>query len=78
MGAYDGAELCELKTREDDWKKSVILPGTGIEKLRKEMVKFFKELGLGVTIDGNIAQTDVLNLWLDLKNNSFKAMQKTK
>ena len=42
------------------------------------MVKFFKELGLGVTIDGNIAQTDVLNLWLDLKNNSFKAIQKTK
>jgi len=40
------------------------------------MFKFFKELGLGVTIDGNITQTDFLDLWLDLKNNSFKAYRK--
>ena len=94
MGAYDGAELCELvglyilsklekligKNQlgiyRDDGLAAVSLSGPGIEKLRKEMFKFFKKLGLGVTIDGNITQTDFLDLWLDLKNNSFKAYRK--
>ena len=55
------------------YRDDVSLSGPGIEKLRKEMFKFFKKLGLGVTIDGNITQTDFLDLWLDLKNNSLKA-----
>ena len=85
MGAYDGAELCELvglyilskleklfgKNQlgiyRDDGLAAVSLSVPGIEKLRKEMFKFFRKLGLGVTIDGNITQTDFLDLWLDLK-----------
>jgi len=37
-----------------------------IEKLRKEVFKPFKSLNLAVT------ETDFLDLYLDLKNNSYK------
>ena len=36
----------------------------------------FKENGLGVTIEGNISQTDFLDVWLDLATNSFKPYRK--
>ena len=57
----------QLGIYRDDGLAAVSLSGPGIEKLRKEMFKFFKKLGLEVTIDGNITQTDFLDLWLDLK-----------
>ena len=94
MGAYDGAEVCELVglyilhkmeslidknhlgLYRDDGLAVVEGSGPEIERLRKEVFKLFKSLGLQVTIDANITRTDFLDLHLDLAKNSYKPFRK--
>lgn len=56
----------------DDWLAVVNLSGVQIERLRKQIFKLFKSLDLLVTIDVNITATDYLDLYLDLRENSYK------
>ena len=94
MGAYDGAEVCELVglyilhkmeglinkdhlgLYRDDGLAVVDGSGPEIERLRKEVFKLFKSLGLQVTIDANITRTDFLDIHLDLAKDSYKPFRK--
>ena len=94
MGAYDGAEMCELvglsilnkleklidKTQlglyRDDGLAVVQGSGPQLEKLRKQIFKVFQNLGLKISIETNIHSTDFLDIFFDLKNESYKPFRK--
>lgn len=96
MGAYDGAEVCEivglfiLKKMSMFFKNEhvglyrddglAVTSGSGpeIERTKKKIFKLFQDLGLKITIDANLKQTDFLDIWLDLPNHSFRPYRKEK
>ena len=94
MGAYDGAEICELiglyilskletlinkeyiGLYRDDGLAVVNMSGPQIEQLRKKLFTAFKTLGFSVKIQANVTATDFLDIWFDLKNESYKPYRK--
>ena len=87
MGAYDGAEICELigiyllyKIRELNIEPSlyrddgvVITNGTEKEndELRKKLIKICKSNGLDITVECNKHIIDFLDVTLNIKDGSF-------
>ena len=54
------------------------IPGSGpkVDRLRKDIFNIFKNIGLKVTIECNSKQTDFLDVYLDLKSETFRAFRK--
>ena len=50
-----------------------VLEGNGpmVERLRKEVIKIFKDNGLKVTTEANLKVTDFLDITLDLSKGTF-------
>ena len=94
MGAYDGAEVCQLVglfilskveslikqsdigLYRDDGLAVVSMSGPQIEKLRKKLFTEFKSLGFSISIRANITAIEFLDIWLDLKNETYKPYRK--
>ena len=45
---------------------------TEIERLKKRIVKMFKDCGLSITIECNLKSVDFLDITFDLVNNTYK------
>ena len=60
----------------DDGLSVVQGSGPQLDKLRKDISKIFKDMGLGITIETNITETDFLDVHLNLKNGEFKPFHK--
>ena len=60
----------------DDGLAVVNLTGVKVERLRKQVFKLFKSLGLNVTIEANITETDFLDLYLNLKDSTYRPYRK--
>ena len=52
------------------------LPGPETERLRKYVVKIFKDCGLSITSKTNLRIVDYLDVTFDLQNNSYKPYRK--
>ena len=55
---------------------AVLARGHYIERLKKKMVKLFKDEGLNITMEGNLTVTDFLDVVLDLQTGSSKPFTK--
>ena len=55
-----------------------VVQGSGpeIEKIRKKMFSIFKDCKLKVTIEGNVTVTEFLDVYFDLRKESFKPYRK--
>ena len=55
-----------------------IVQGSGpeIEKIRKKMFSIFKNCKLKVTIEGNVTVSEFLDVYFDLRKESFKPYRK--
>ena len=60
----------------DDGLAVVNLTGVQTERLRKQVFKLFKSLDLSVTITANITETDFLDLYLNLRRNTYQPFRK--
>lgn len=60
----------------DDGLAAVNMSGPQVEKTRKEMFALFKNIGLGLTIEGNIKKTDFLDIWFDLQSGTYQPYRK--
>ena len=60
----------------DDGLAVLQLPGPQIEKLKKNVVKLFKENGLKITTEVNVKTTPFLDIILDLSTESYKPHRK--
>ena len=49
---------------------------TEIERLKKRIVKMFKDCGLSITIECNLKSVDFLDITFDLVNNTYKPYRK--
>ena len=98
MGAFDGAECCEVvglyllhKITEkgsgtfskavvgiyrDDGLSIVRGDPAEVERVSKKLRKIFEKEGLKITLESGKDQTDYLNLFLDLKNGTFRPWRK--
>ena len=95
MGAYDGAEICELVGlyllndiekkikirniglyRDDGLAAVTACPGTKMEKIRKDLVKLFKDNGLRITADTNLTSVNFLDVNFDLKTELHQPYKK--
>ena len=56
-----------------------IVQGSGpeIEKIRKKIFSFFKNCKLKVTIEGKVTVTEFLDVYFDLRKESFKPKRQT-
>lgn len=54
------------------------IPGSGpaVERTRKQVCEIFHKLGLNVTTEANLTQTDFLDIYFNLRNNTFKPFRK--
>ena len=90
MGAYDGAEICELVGlylldklshitgklntglyRDDGLAFLRNASGPDTKKLRKKLIKLFKDNGLQITIDANLIETDFLDVTLNSNSGKY-------
>ena len=62
--------------RDDGLAASKDMDGHTLDKFRKELVKAFKEWGLGITIDTNLTTADFLDVNLDLATGLYKPFSK--
>ena len=98
MGAYDGAECCEVvglyllhKLTEkgsgtfskaavglyrDDGLSIVRGGPVEVERVSKKLRKIFEKEGLKITLESGKDGTDYLNLYLDLKKDTFRQWRK--
>ena len=98
MGAYDGAECCEVvglyllhKLTEkgsgtfskaavglyrDDGLSIVRGDPAEVERVSKKLKKIFEKEGLKITLESGKDGTDYLNLYLDLKTDTFRPWRK--
>jgi hypothetical protein len=60
----------------DDALGILKLPGPEVEKVRKKVIKFFKEEGLNITIDANIKKVNFLDVTLDLESGTHTPFRK--
>ena len=81
-GLYILSELESLINKDqmglyrDDGLAVLNLSGPKIEKLRKSVIKLFKQFNLSVTIMSNISSTEFLDVWFDLKQDIYKPYRK--
>ena len=66
IGLYrdDGLGICQNMSK------------TEIERMKKSIVKIFKDSGLSITIKCNLKSVDFLDVTFDLKNNTYKPYRK--
>ena len=95
MGAYDGAEVCELVGlyllklvgdqfpdlelglyRDDGLAVHRRIPGPRLDRIRKDLISTFKNLGLAITISTNLETVDFLDVTLDLINDRYGPYRK--
>ena len=92
MGSFDGAETCELvglfmldQLREanmdlglyrDDGLGVTNLKGRPLEAKRKQIQQIFRRHDLRVTITANLEATDFLDIFLDLRSESYRVFTK--
>ena len=95
MGAYDGAEVCEIVGLYLLSKIHKIIPisyiglyrddglavipnanGPKLDRIRKDLIKCFKEENLQITTIINLPEVDFLDVHLNLKAGSFKPFRK--
>ena len=72
-------KLPELNTglyRDDGLGCLCNASGPMMDKARKKMIQIFKNNGLSITIETNLAVTDFLDVKLDLTQNSFQPFSK--
>ena len=55
----------------DDGLAVVALDGPGVERLRKDVSKLFKDNGLKITVEANLKSTSFLDITIDLNSSSF-------
>ena len=60
----------------DDLVAVVNLTGPQVDRLRKNLIEFFKKHGLSITIQLNIKQTDFLDLYMDLESGTRAPFRK--
>ena len=60
----------------DDGLAAVSGSGPDVERLRKKIIRVFKDLGLNVSIEANMKQTDFLDIFFDLEKNLYKLYRK--
>ena len=90
MGAYDGAEVCELVGllildrlrrhfpeinsglyRDDGLGVNKRISKCKMERKKKAIIKMFKDMGLEITIDTNMATANFLDATLSIKDGKF-------
>ena len=91
MGAYDGAEVCELvglflldkiKREFKDLNFGIYrddglahynnrLTGPQVEKMKKDLIRTFKDENLRITIETNMDRVDFLDVTLDMPSGKF-------
>ena len=92
MGSFDGTETCELvglfmvdKLRETDLNLGLYrddglgvtnLKGRLLEAKRQQVQQIFRQHGLRVTIASNLEATDFLDIFLDLRSESYRVFTK--
>ena len=95
MGAYDGAEVCELVGtfllqknskicnkcdiglyRDDGLAVFRNKSGTHLEKIKKELKRFFKEYDLEIIAESNRKIVNYLDITLNLKDSTFRPYHK--
>ena len=82
VGLYVLSKLEKLIDRKhiglyrDDGLAVVDLTGVQTERLRKQVFKLFKSLDLSVTINANITETDFLDIYLNLRQNTYQPFRK--
>ena len=66
IGLYcnDGLGICQNMSK------------TEIERMKKAIVKIFKDSSLSITIECNLKSVDFLDVTFDLKNNTYKPYRK--
>ena len=62
--------------RDDGLRVLRNLPGPETERLRKNVVRIFKDCGLSITSKTNLKIVDYLDVTFDLQNNSYKPYRK--
>ena len=95
MGAFDGAECCELigifmlnkineafpqlnigLYRDDGLGACRRKSGPELDRIRKKLIKLFKDHGLSITISTGLKQVDFLDVTLDLQKENYKPFMK--
>ena len=92
MGSFDGAEVSELvglymldqltKTNldlglyRDDGLGVTNLRGRALEAKRQQIQQIFRESGLRVTITSNLEATDFLDIFLNLRSETYRVFTK--
>ena len=92
MGAYDGAETCDIcvlyllskvqhlpiniGAYKDDWLAVSSTTNRQVEKVKQEIAKIFKQNGLGLEIECNHTKINFLDITLDLKTGLFSPYMK--
>ena len=77
VGLYLPTQLNNLIPQEhlglyrDDGLAVVALDGPGVERLRKDVSKLFKDNGLKITVEANLKSTSFLDITFDLNSSSF-------
>ena len=62
--------------RDDDLSCFQNISGPDSEKIKKKMCKIFKEDGLNITVECNLALTDFLDVTFDLKSGTYYPYRK--
>ena len=60
----------------DDGLATTNLPGPALDRLRKDICKIFQDLGLKVTIEAGMKNTDFLDVQLNLEDLSYRPFRK--
>ena len=60
----------------DDGLAVLNLPGPQLDRVRKDIIRFFKEVGLRVTIETNLNCIDILDIHFNLAEESYKPYRK--
>ena len=95
MGAFDGAECCELiglfliskieakypqlnfgLYRDDGLGAHRRIPGPQLERIKKDIIKIFKDHGLSITIATGLKSVNFLDVNLDLDKGTYKPYSK--
>ena len=95
MGAYDGAECCELigllvlskieakypqlnfgLYRDDGLGAHRRIPGPRLERIKKDIIRIFKDHGLSITILTGLKRVNFLDVTMDLDTNKYKPFGK--
>ena len=92
MGSFDGAEVCELTglfmldqlkqtnldlgLYRDDGLGVTNLHGRPLEAKRQQIQQIFRQHDLRVTISSNLEATDFLDVYLDLRSETYRVFTK--